>query len=145
MIIGINPYLFFNGQAQEAIKFYEETLEATVLAIQTFGQLPENPEFPLPVEAKDYVLHAHLKIGGTDLMISDSLPGGPHSEEIQIGTNVTIAVSLSAAEEAEQVFNRLQEGGQITMPLQKTFFSPAYGQITDKFGVSWHVSTHVEQ
>ncbi|WP_078410693.1 VOC family protein [Priestia abyssalis] len=139
MILGINPYLVLNGNGQEAVKFYENALDAKVEIIQTFGEMPENPEFSIPVDAKDRVLHAHLKVGNTDLMISDTFPGQPH----QIGSQVTIAIRLNDVEKSKEVFEKLQEGGQIVMPLQETFWSPSYGQVTDKFGVEWQISTLV--
>lgn len=137
MILGINPYLVTNGDGQEAVKFYEHALDAKVVSLQTFGDMPENPEFPIPAEAKDRVLHAHLKIGNTDLMISDTFPGQPQ----QGGSQVTIAIHIQNAEKSQEVFEKLQDGGQVIMPLQETFWSPSYGQVKDKFGVEWQVST----
>ncbi|PEA55035.1 hypothetical protein CON64_10170 [Bacillus pseudomycoides] len=137
MILGINPYLVTNGDGQEAVKFYEHALDAKVVSLQTFGDMPENPEFKVPAEAKDRVLHAHLKIGNTDLMISDTFPGQPQ----QGGSQVTIAIHIQNAEKSQEVFEKLQDGGQVIMPLQETFWSPSYGQVKDKFGVEWQVST----
>ncbi|PGZ97150.1 hypothetical protein COE51_15325 [Bacillus pseudomycoides] len=137
MILGINPYLVTNGNGQEAVKFYENALDAKVEMLQTFGEMPENPEYPLPAEAKDRVLHAHLKIGDTDLMISDTFPGQPD----EVGSQVTIAIHIQGEEKAKEVFAKLQDGGQVVMPLQETFWSPLYGQLKDKFGVQWQVST----
>ncbi|MDP7980009.1 VOC family protein [Bacillus sp. WLY-B-L8] len=137
MILGINPYVVTNGDGQEVVKFYEHALDAKVVSLQTFGDMPENPEFPVPVEAKDRVIHAHLKIGNTDLMISDTFPGQPQ----QVGSQVTIAIHIQNAEKSQEVFEKLQDGGQVIMPLQETFWSPAYGQVKDKFGVEWQVST----
>ncbi|MFD0769725.1 VOC family protein [Bacillus sp. CGMCC 1.60114] len=137
MILSINPYLVTNGNGQEAVKFYENALDAKVEMLQTFGDMPENPEHPVPAEAKDLVLHAHLKIGNTDLMISDTFPGQAH----EIGSHLTIAIHIQGAEKAEEVFAKLQDGGQVIMPLQETFWSPLYGQVQDKFGVQWQVST----
>ncbi|MDQ0337399.1 PhnB protein [Caldalkalibacillus uzonensis] len=142
MILGINPYLVFDGNGQEAVKFYEKALDAKVLGIQTFGEMGGNSELNIPAEAKDRILHAHLKIGNTDLMISDTFPG-PHSQPHQIGSQVTIALTTANVEKSKEVFAKLSEGGQVLMPLQETFWSPLYGQVTDKFGVTWHVSTYV--
>lgn len=99
--------------------------------------MPENPEFKVPAEAKERVLHAHLKVGNTDLMISDTFPGQPH----QVGSQVTITIHIQNAETSQEVFGKLQDGGQVIMPLQETFWSPSYGQVKDKFGVEWQVST----
>lgn len=137
MILGINPYLVLDGNGQEAVKFYEHALDAKVEVIQTFGEMPETPGFTVPDEVKERVLHAHLKVGNTDLMISDTFPGKPH----EIGSQVTIAIRLSDAEKAKEVFGKLQDGGQVIMPIQETFWSPAYGQVKDKFNVEWQVTT----
>ncbi|CAG9611945.1 hypothetical protein BACCIP111899_01117 [Bacillus rhizoplanae] len=137
MILGINPYLVTNGNGQEAVKFYENALDAKVEMLQTFGEMPENPEYPIPAEAKDRILHAHLKVGNTDLMISDTFPGQSH----EIGSQLTIAIHIQDGEKSKEVFEKLQDGGQVVMPLQETFWSPLYGQVKDKFGVEWQVST----
>ncbi|MDA0175573.1 VOC family protein, partial [Solirubrobacter taibaiensis] len=73
----------------------------------------------------------------TDLMISDTFPGQGHA----IGSQVTIAIQISNAEKAKEVFDKLQEGGEVIMPLQETFWSPAYGQVKDKFNIEWQVTT----
>lgn len=140
MILGIHPYLVLNGNGQEAVKFYEDALEAKVLSLQTFGDMPVNPEYPTPPEAKDRVLNAHLKIGNSDLMLSDTFPGMSYA----IGDQVTIAVMINNIDKTKEVFEKLQDGGKVTMPLQETFWSPSYGQVTDKFGISWQVSTEVK-
>lgn len=140
MILGIHPYLVLNGNGQEAVNFYQEALDAEVLGLQTFGDMPENPDHPTPAEAKNRVLNAHLKIGNTDLMLSDTFPGQPY----QLGSQVTIAVNISNVEKSNEVFDKLQEGGRVDMPLQATFWSPSYGQVTDKFGITWQVSTLAE-
>ncbi|PIE95111.1 VOC family protein [Bacillus fungorum] len=138
MILGINPYLVLDGSGQEAVQFYKEALDAKVEAMQTFGDMPENPEYPIPAEAKERVLHAHLKVGNTELMISDTFPGQGHA----IGSQVTIAIRINNAEKAKEVFDKLQEGGEVIMPLQETFWSPAYGQVKDKFNIEWQVTTN---
>lgn len=144
MIANIYPYLTMNGNGQEAIKFYENALNATVLSVQTFGDMPVNPESPpLSDEAKSRVLNAHLKVGNTDLMISDTSPG-PHEDAYQLGSQVTIAITINEIETSKEVFGKLLEGGQEVMALQETFWSPSYGQVTDKFGVTWQVSTNLQ-
>ncbi|MEH7342390.1 VOC family protein [Bacillus sp. JJ1532] len=131
------PYLMMDGNAKEAIGFYEKVFNAEVMGILTFGQMPPNPEFPLPEEAKDLVSHATIRVGDSDLMFSDIFPGQPH----QIGSQVTICITLNNTDQAHQVFESLQDGGQVGMPLQKTDFSPAYGVVTDKYGVTFQIYT----
>lgn len=140
MILGVHAYLRMNGNAKEAVKFYENALEAEVLGVQTYGELPPNPEFTLPDEAKDRVVHANLKIGNSFLMLSDNFPGQPY----QLGSQVDVAVLLSDIEKSTKVYRKLQEGGEVIMPLQETAWSPSYGQVKDKYGITWQISTVVE-
>jgi PhnB protein len=130
-----------NGNAKEAIQFYEKALDAQVLFSQTFGEGPENPEYPVPEDAKDRVMHASVKVGETELMFSDTFPGQPH----QSGNQVTICISTNDPEKSKTFFEALKQDGQVNMPLQETFFSPAYGSITDKFGVDFQIYTEGEK
>lgn len=140
MTVRINPYLVMDGNAKEAIAFYEKALGATVLGAQTFGEVPADPSQPLPDSAKDRIMHAHLKVGESDLMFSDTFPGTPFKK----GDQVTIALVSNDIERSKQIFAALAEGGQVHMDMQETFWSPAYGQVTDKFGVVWQVTTEVK-
>lgn len=141
MALRLAPYLMMNGNAKEAIQFYEQALDAKVLFQQSFGEMPEKPEFPLPAEAKDLIGHAMVKVGESDLMFSDTFPGTPH----QIGNQVTICITTENSEKSKQIFQALEQGGQVSMPLQETFFSPAYGVVTDKFGVTFQIYTEQKQ
>lgn len=137
MTLRLTPYLMMNGNAKEAIEFYEKALDAKVLFSQTFGEMPENPEFPLPESAKGLISHAMLKVGENDLMFSDIFPGQPH----QTGSQVTICISSNDPSKSKQIYEALLDGGQVNMPLQETFFSPLYGIVTDKFGVTFQLYT----
>lgn len=131
------PYIMMDGNAKEAIEFYEKALDAQLLFIQTFGEMPENPDFPIPAEVKERVGHATLKVGETELMFSDTFPGSPFSS----GNQVSICITTDSVEQAQKMFDALQQGGQVGMPLQETHFSPAYGNVTDKFGVTFQMFT----
>ncbi|AMM93263.1 3-demethylubiquinone-9 3-methyltransferase [Peribacillus simplex] len=141
MTMRLSPYLMMNGNAKEAIQFYEKALDAKVLFSQTFGEMPENPEFPLPEEAKELVSHAMLKVGETDLMFSDMFPG----QTSQTGDQVTICISTNDIEESKRIFESLSQDGQVKMPLQEAFFSPAYGIVLDKFGITFQIYTEAHQ
>jgi PhnB protein len=141
MTLRMSPYLVMNGNAREAILFYEKALGAQVLFSQTFGEMPENPEYPLPEEAKGLISHAMLKVGETDLMFSDNFPG----QTSQIGDQVTICISANDAETSKRIFDSLQDGGQVKMQYQETFFSPGYGIVTDKFGVTFQIYTEEQK
>lgn len=141
MTLQLSPYLMMNGNAKEAIKFYEKVLDAKLLFYTTFGEMPENPEFPLPEEAKELVAHALLKVGESDLMFSDVFPGYTS----QIGDQVTICITTNDIEKSKQIFESLQQDGKVKMPMQETSFSPAYGIVTDKFGVTFQIYTEGQQ
>ncbi|MDR6999964.1 VOC family protein [Neobacillus niacini] len=141
MTVRLIPYLVMDGNAKEAIQFYQKALDAQVLFSQSFGEMPENPDFPLPADAKDRISHATIKVGETELMFSDTFPGQPH----QSGSQVTICISTDDAEQARKFFDALSDNGQVTMPLQETFFSPAYGNVIDKFGVHFQIFTEGKQ
>lgn len=141
MTLRLIPYLIMDGNSKEAIHFYEQALDAKILFYQTFGEMPENPEFPLPEEAKDRVSHAMIRVGESDLMFSDTSPGQPH----QSGSQITICISTDDKEKATRIYEALKQDGQVNMPLQETFFSPAYGIVTDKFGVTFQINTEGKQ
>lgn len=143
MITGMNPYLVTNGNGQEAVKFYEEVLGAKVQSLQTFGDMPDNPEYPTPPEAKDRILHAHMKVGDFDLLLSDTFP--TTEQPYQLGEQVSIALIIDDAEQTRTIFDKLADGGTVGMPLQETFWSPLYGNVTDKFGVTWQISTEAKE
>ena len=136
----MNPYLVMEGNAKEAIQFYEKALDAKVIMVQTFGEMPANPDFPLPESARDRISHALLKVGETDLMFSDTFPGQP----VQSSNQVQICIMTDQTEQAKRIYEALREGGQVVMPLQETFWSPAYGIVADKYGVNWNISTEAK-
>ena len=137
MTLRLSSYLMMNGNAKEAIQFYEKVLGGKVLFSQTFGEMPVNPKFPIPEEAKELVSHAMLKVGESEIMFSDNFPG----QMSQSGNQVTICISTKDPEKAKQMFEAMQQDGQVKMPFQETFFSPGYGIVTDKFGITFQIST----
>ncbi|MFE8699689.1 VOC family protein [Cytobacillus sp. FJAT-54145] len=140
MTVKVIPYLVMDGNAKEAIDFYKEALGAEVAYVQTFGEMPENPEFPLPEQAKNRVSHATIQVGGAEIMFSDTFPGQPH----QVGNQVTLCITSDDMEKSRKMFEALSQNGNVTMPLQETFFSPAYGTVIDKFGVTFQIYTEGE-
>ncbi|MFP3390954.1 VOC family protein [Brevibacillus sp. SIMBA_040] len=141
MSLRLTPYVVLDGDTREAIAFYEKALDAKVVFVQTFADMPANPDFPLPDEAKDRVAHASLKVGDSDLMFSDSFPG----QSISKGDQVTICIVSDDVEKSKRIFDALQDGGQVHMPLQETHFSPAYGNVKDKFGITFQIFTEGNQ
>lgn len=131
----IQPYLFFDGQCDEAIEFYRTAVGAEVIMLMRFKDSPQ-PLDPgmIPPGAEDKVMHANLRVGDSELLVSDGRCQSPPNFQ---GFAITLTVPDEA--EAERVFATLAAGGQVQMPLTKTFFSPCFGSLTDRFGVSWMV------
>jgi PhnB protein len=135
------PFLEMNGSANEAIDFYVKALDAKVVYKLRFSDLPENTKSPLPPEKKNLISYAILKIGESELQLSDNVTGSSY----QKGTQVTIVVQTNDKDKATQYFEALKQGGQVNEPLQESFFSPAYGNVTDKFGVTFRILTKGRQ
>jgi PhnB protein len=126
----IQPYLFFNGRCEEAIEFYRAALGAEVTMLMRYKESPEPASHGDP----EKVMHASLRIGDTTLLVSDGRCSGQLSFE-------GFALSLTAGDDAEaqRLFAALSDGGQVQMPLAKTFFSSKFGMVNDRFGVLWMV------
>lgn len=128
----VEPYLFFEGRCDEALEFYRTVLGAEVTELMRYKESPD-PGMRTP-ETDDKVMHANLRIGGTHVMASDGrCQGGPAFQ----GFGLSLAVDEAA--EAERLFAALMDGGKVMMPLTKTFYSPRFGMVTDRFGVLWMV------
>ena len=131
----IQPYLFFDGRCEEALGFYQRALGAQVEKMMRFKESPDPvPEGMLPPNSEDKIMHASLKIGDAVVMASD---GGCSGKTRFHGFSLSYAVPGEAA--AKRAFDALADGGQVQMPLGKTFWSPCFGMLTDRFGVDWMV------
>lgn len=134
--MAVQVYINFNGNCREAVEFYADVFGSGKPQIMTFGEAPPNPEYPLPEEAKDLVLHTRLEISGSTVMFSDTFPGMPFVQ----GNNISLTVVSSNKDDIKSYFNKLKEGGSVDMDLQETFWSKCYGSLTDKFGIPWQLS-----
>jgi PhnB protein len=132
----VEPYLFFNGRCEEAVEFYKKALGAEVLMLMRFKDSPE-PHAPgmLPPGSENKIMHVSLRVGGTTVMASDGRCTGESNFQ---GFSLSVATENEA--EAERKFAALADGGEVQMPLAKTFWSPRFGMVTDRFGVGWMVS-----
>jgi PhnB protein len=131
----VQPYLFFDGRCEEAIEFYRSKLGAEVTMLMRFKDSPEPPQPGcVPPGAENKVMHSSFRIGDSTVMASDGRCTGQPSFQ---GFSLSITVSSEA--EADQLFNAIADGGQVQMPLNKTFFSPRFGMVADRFGVSWMI------
>lgn len=129
------PYFTFNGNCEEAVKFYQKVLGGES-QIMHFGDAPPNPNFQVPEAAKNLVLHAELRKDGHIIRFSDTFPGAPYS----VGNNISFSLEFDTEDEVRSVFTALSEGGKVQMEPQQTFFSPLYAKFVDKFGVQWQLT-----
>jgi PhnB protein len=133
--MNIEPYLFFEGRCDEAIEFYGRALGAEVTALMRYKDSPEPPPpGMIPPGSESKVMHANLRIGDTTAMVSDgNCSGRPDFR------GFSLSITAPDVARANQLFAALAEGGRVQMPLAKTFFSPRFGMVADRFGVSWMV------
>lgn len=130
----VQPYLFFEGRCDEAIEFYRSALGAEVVMLMRFKEAPPSEQGRMSPDAADKVMHAHLKIGDASVMLSDGRCGGSPSF-----AGFALSLAMSSEAEATRVFKALEAGGQVLMPLAKTFYASQFGMVTDQFGVMWMV------
>jgi len=133
----VQPYLFFDGRCEEAIEFYKSALGAEILLLMRFKDGPApaaGKGCMVSPESADKVMHASLKIGDAMVMASDGQCTGHPSFQ-----GFSLSLTMPSEAEAKRLFHSLSEGGQVQMPLAKTFFSPCFGMVADRFGVSWMI------
>ena len=128
----IQPYLFFEGRAEEALEFYQKSLGAKVEAVIRYKENPEPKHNP--PNSGDKVMHCNFRIGDTQVMASDgNCSGKPNFQ----GFSLTFNAKDEA--DAKRRFNALAEGGQVNLPLSETFFAKSFGMVADRFGLNWMV------
>ena len=132
-----NMYLMFPGTCREAFAFYEKTFGTKILMTMTYGEAPGNP--PFSEAEKSLIMHTALPVGNIVLMGSDA----PERQREALG-GFSIALDTPDESEVRRLYDALSEGGTVSMPLQKTFWSPLFGMCKDRFGVGWMVSIATE-
>lgn len=132
----VQPYLFFNGNCEQALEFYKKALGAVVEFSMRYKESPEKPPPGMvPPGFENKIMHASFNVGESLIMASDDCTG--ESSRFQ---GFSLALSVATEAEADRAFKALAEGGKVKMPLTKTFWSPKFGMLTDKFGIGWMVS-----
>ena len=127
----VQSYLYMDGRADEAIEFYKKTLGATVNMRLLFK---DNPDHTCAPGSENKVMHADISIGETRVLISDG-----HNKGQPNFQGFGLALTAKTVAEADRIFQGLAAGGNVTMPQTKTFFSPRFGMLADKFGVTWMI------
>ncbi|MFM9843724.1 MAG: VOC family protein [Dongiaceae bacterium] len=130
----VQPYLNFDGRCEEAIEFYRQALGAEVEMMLRFKENPEPPPGATPSGNENKILHASLRIGDSVVMASDGHCSGKPAFQ-----GITLTLQVANEAEADRLFNALANGGQVQLPLTRTFFSPRFGMVNDRLGVAWMV------
>jgi PhnB protein len=133
--MNVEPYLFFEGRCEEAIEFYRKAVGAEVEMIMRIKDSPEPPPPGMhPPGAENKVMHASFKIGDTHVYASDGRCSGKPNFE-----GFFLSIGVTDERQADKLFGGLKDGGEVVTPLGKTFFSPRFGMVKDRFGVGWMV------
>jgi len=127
----IGHYLMFNRNCKEALETYAKAFSVKIAEMQTYGDMPPNPAFPVPESDKGLVLHSRLVIDGTELMCADSSRGSTS------GTNMYISVTTPDSSLVTKAWDILKSGGEVYMDLAPSFFAQLHGSLCDRFGVNW--------
>lgn len=138
--VGINPYLTFPGNCEEAFNFYKSVFGGNFPYIGRFNEMPpQEGQPPMPESEGKKIMHVSLPIGKHSILMgSDSSEAFGHATNI--GNNFSISVNATSEAEADKLYNGLSQGGHHTMPMSKTFWGSYFGMLTDKFGIQWMVS-----
>jgi PhnB protein len=129
----MNPYLHFNGNCEEALKFYEKALDAKIESMFRHEGTPAAEH--VPAEWRSKIMHARLNVRGQRLMASDVPP-----DSYQKPQGFAVSLGITDVAEAERIFHALEENATVLMPLQKTFWAESFGMLTDQFGIPWMIN-----
>lgn len=132
----IQPYLFFNGNCEQAVEFYRSALGAKVEMVMRYRESPEPPPpGAVPDNFEDKIMHASFRIGETTVMASDGC-----ADDKPAFQGFSLSLTVAGKPEAERAFAALADGGRVRMPLAETFWSPMFGMLEDRFGVGWMIN-----
>jgi PhnB protein len=131
--VNLIPYLTFEGNAEEAMKFYADVFGGEIIQIGRYGEM-QNPD--IPDDYKDKVLHGRLKFGNNLIYFSDTFPG----QNVDKGSQISLSVEFESEEQINKVYEKLSQQGQVKMPLEKMFWGAKYAKLTDRFGITWDLN-----
>jgi len=135
----LNPYLSFKGTCEEAFNFYKSVFGNEFLFVGRFNDMPENTNYPISESEKDKIMHISLPISAETVLYGCDITQSSESST-DAGSNISLSIETDSIEEATRIFNGLSSGGNVTMPLDKTFWDAYFGMFTDKFGINWMVN-----
>ena len=143
-MLGVKPYLSFNGNCEEAMNFYVEKLRGEILFMGRWGDSPMADQAP---DKGDKIMHASIKIGDSVVMACDNVfdsgdnPFDSSDNQPIIGNNISLAYGTDDNAEADRAFEAMSDGGTVVMPIQETFWADRFGMLTDKFGINWMINS----
>ena len=136
----IQPYLFFDGSCEQALQFYQRAVGAKVEMMMRYKESPDpHPPGMVPPNYGEKVMHSTVRIGDSFVMAADDCTGGAKAS-----TGFALSLDLADAGTAKRYFDALADGGRVKLPITKTFWSPAFGMLVDRFGVNWMVGVSTE-
>jgi PhnB protein len=137
---GINPYLYFNGDCEEAFNLYRSVFGGEFVGgIHRYKDMPPTSDKPLSESEGEKVMHIGLPIGQGNAIMGSDVPNMPGQERAE-GNNIYICINAESRDEAERFFNGLSEGGTVKMPMGDTFWGAYFGMLADKFGIHWMIN-----
>jgi PhnB protein len=137
----VQPYLCLYGRCEEALNFYRDKLGAQIQFMLRLKDAPPDPNRPVKPETENKIMHSTLQIGDSIVMMSD----GDLAQQPKPHSGYTLSIQVQTPEEGGKLFDALAEGGQVTMPYQKTFWTEGFGMLTDQFGIAWMVNAAHEE
>ncbi|MFT4104170.1 MAG: VOC family protein [Lacrimispora sp.] len=128
----IKPYIFFNGNCEEAFQLYANAFDGEIIHMQKYGEMPPNLDFPISEEEKNFVLHAQVSLKEAGVLM-----GADVARPLEVGTNINFSLEMTSEEAAKKAWDLLKEGGQVLMELEPSFFAKLHGSLQDKYGIIW--------
>ncbi len=135
----LEPYLFFRGNCEEALNFYKDVFGGQIEGLSRWSEMPKDAEGPeVTPETENRVMHASFRAPGISFMASDATVGKTYGEG-----SISLSLGMEQVAEAERVFNRLADGGNVEMPLTDMFWGARFGMLTDKYGIDWMINCRI--
>ncbi|NEU06785.1 VOC family protein [Flavihumibacter sp. R14] len=140
----VNPYLNFNGECEAAFNFYKSVFGGEFNRMSRYKDMPPSEHMPMNEADSEKVMHVSLPLSKETVLMGSDV-GGEWAKYNVVGNNIQLSVNAESEEDARRIFSGLGAGGQVKMPLEKTFWGAFFGMLTDKFGVNWMVNYDYEQ
>ena len=139
--MALEVYLYFDGNTREAVEFYSKVFETPLNEISTYADMPTDSDMAIPENAGNLIMNTNLMIHGTSVMFSDVYQE-MSMKPLSVGNNVALVISDPSEDVIRHLFGQLKKGGSVMTELEKTFWSPLYGRVCDKFGICWEIMVY---